>query len=148
MIATVVLTLDGSAGSETALPYARALCASTGAALVLASVVSTRSGPSFWPGLTTRGADRAAIEQRIDERRRYLERVRAAIDGVAVRTELGAGHPAREIVAITRRIDRPLLVTACRDAGDADDGLAEDTIAAIKRAGLSGLDRPAGRDGG
>ena len=104
MYRRIVVPVDGSAGSETAVPYALALAQAFDAEVIVCYVVTTPSGPKSSD--TPRDAARYASEVTA----RFLE------GGVAAKTQVRRGDPALQIrkTAVDWSADAIVMATRSR----------------------------------
>jgi nucleotide-binding universal stress UspA family protein len=112
---TVLITLDGSAVAEAALPYGRALAAALGARVELFSVVERLHG--ILP--TQRNAADRALHAAIADLESYLDAVTEQVfeQGSNVFRCVIGGDPAEEILAASREADTAAVVMATHGRG-------------------------------
>jgi len=105
----ILVPLDGSPLSETAIPYARALANEIGCDLSLLSVWEVLPEE-----LETVGEAHAHVlrDQGMRYFRTYLTNVAAALEGCFVSCEVRAGHPAFEIMLAAAELDADFVVMA------------------------------------
>ena len=123
--ATVLVALDGTAAGELALSAAVAMAQAFDAALALTMTVATLgtvSGDRAATARLTPHATSAMLDLESDEARRYLDRLRARLDGsgLTVRATVGRGDPVR------------IVLDAAEAAGDG--------LVALATHGRTGLD--------
>lgn len=107
----ILVPLDGSPLSETALPYARALATDTGSELFLLSVWEVLPEEFETVGA---GHARELRDQGIRYFRSYLGNIAKALEGCEVSSEVRAGHPALEIMVAAAELDADFIVMASR----------------------------------
>ncbi|HLA18261.1 MAG TPA: universal stress protein [Dehalococcoidia bacterium] len=105
----ILVPLDGSPLSETAIPFAKALAAETGCELSLLSVWEVLPEE-----LETVGATHARVlrDQGMRYFRTYLTNIAAALEDCFVSCEVRAGHPAFEIMLAAAELDADFVVMA------------------------------------
>jgi len=105
----ILVPLDGSPLSETAIPYAKALAAETGCELSLLSVWEVLPEE-----LETVGEAHAHVlrDQGMRYFRTYLTNIAAALEGCFPSCEVRAGHPAFEIMLAAAELDADFVVMA------------------------------------
>src|SRR3989304_822714 len=105
----ILVPLDGSPLSETAIPYARALASEIGCDLSLLSVWEVLPEE-----LETVGEAHAHVlrSQGLRYSRTYLTNVAAALEDCFVSCEVRAGHPAFEIMLAAAELDADFVVMA------------------------------------
>ncbi len=107
----ILVALDGSPLSETAIPLARALAAAGRCELILLSVWETLPEE-----VETVGPVHAAVlrDHGVRYFRAYLHNIAQALqrEGLAVSSEVRAGHPAYEIMLAVTEMDADLLAMA------------------------------------
>src|SRR3972149_1355319 len=105
----ILVPLDGSPLSETAIPYARALASEIGCDLSLLSVWEVLPEE-----LETVGEAHAHVlrDQGMRYFRTYLTNVAAALEGCFPSCEVRAGHPAFEIMLAAAELDADFVVMA------------------------------------
>lgn len=109
MYERVLVPLDGSELAETILPFAERIAGPLGAEVVLLTVVEPLSAIT---GLATGGVDRPdALFLRQLEARTHLTETAKPLEarGLRVRTLLGLGVPAVEIVESARAVGADLI---------------------------------------
>jgi len=102
MYERVLILLDGSEVAETILPFAERIAGPLDAEVLLLSVVEPLSAVSGLASAGVVGPDAFFLRQM--EAKRYLAEVAARLKakGLRVRTVLGLGVPAPEIVEVAR----------------------------------------------
>jgi nucleotide-binding universal stress UspA family protein len=105
----ILVPLDGSPLSETAIPYAKALASQTGCELSLLSVWEVLPEE-----LETVGEAHARVlrDQGMRYFRTYLTNISAALEDCFVSCEVRAGHPAFEIMLAAAELDVDFVVMA------------------------------------
>ena len=105
----ILVPLDGSPLSETAIPFAKALAAETGCDLSLLSVWEVLAEE-----LETVGAAHARVlrDQGMRYFRTYLTNITAGLQDCFVSCEVRAGHPAFEIMLAAAELDADFVVMA------------------------------------
>ena len=105
----ILVPLDGSPLSETAIPYAKALAVETGCDLSLLSVWEVLPEE-----LETVGEGHAHVlrDQGMRYFRTYLTNIAAALEDCFVSCEVRAGHPAFEIMLAAAELDADFVVMA------------------------------------
>ena len=105
----ILVPLDGSPLSETAIPYAKALAAGTGCELSLLSVWEVLPEE-----LETVGEAHAHVlrDQGMRYFRTYLTNIASALEDCFVSYEVRAGHPAFEIMLAAAELDADFVVMA------------------------------------
>ena len=118
MDASIVVPLDGSALSETALPWACALAKRDPKEIVLVSVVEVPTEFAAW-ATPEQLSNQAEITEVIDARRSYMEEVveKYGLDSATTTVRLGA--PQREILACVSELSgpTPIIVMATHGYG-------------------------------
>ena len=104
---SIVVPLDESELSESALPVAKAFAADSGSDLVLMTVVDVSTDFAVWIGSRDDAEDFENEQRRAQE---YLDKIAARVDGVNVRTVVRSGRPEVEILRLLDEIDNPLVV--------------------------------------
>ena len=104
MLKRILVPVDGTAGSEKAVPYAVELAKALGSEIVVCRVVTAPAGPNT----STVSIDVARYVSRVAERIRE--------DGLVVRTLVGTGEPALEInkAAAQWNVDAIVMATRSR----------------------------------
>src|SRR3990172_2279503 len=105
----ILVPLDGSPLSETAIPYAKALAVEIGCDLSLLSVWEVLPEELETVG---EGHARVLRDQGMRYFRTYLTNVAAALEGCFVSCEVRAGHPAFEIMLAAAELDSDFVVMA------------------------------------
>jgi len=105
----ILVPLDGSPLSETAIPYAKALAAETGCELSLLSVWEVLPEE-----LETVGEAHAHVlrDQGMRYFRTYLTNIAPALEGCFPSCEVRAGHPAFEIMLAAAELEADFVVMA------------------------------------
>jgi len=105
----ILVPLDGSPLSETAVPFAKALATETGCELSLLSVWEVLPEE-----LETVGEAHARVlrDQGMRYFRTYLTNIAAALEDCIVSCEVRAGHPAFEIMLAAAELDADFVVMA------------------------------------
>jgi nucleotide-binding universal stress UspA family protein len=105
----ILVPLDGSPLSETAIPFAKALAAETGCELSLLSVWEVLPEE-----LETVGEAHARVlrDQGMRYFRTYLTNITAGLEDCFVSCEVRAGHPAFEIMLAAAELDADFVVMA------------------------------------
>ena len=105
----ILVPLDGSPLSETAIPYAKALAEDTGCDLSLLSVWEVLPEEMETVGEVHAHALR---DQGMRYFRTYLANIAGALEGCFVSCEVRAGHPAFEIMLAAAELDADFVVMA------------------------------------
>ena len=105
----ILVPLDGSPLSETAVPFAKALASETGCDLSLLSVWEVLPEELETVG---EGHARVLRDQGMRYFRTYLTNVAAALEDCFVSCEVRAGHPAFEIMLAAAELDADFVVMA------------------------------------
>ncbi|CAN5117258.1 universal stress protein [soil metagenome] len=105
--ATIVVPLDMSETSETALPVAKAFAADSGASVLLVSVVDVSTEFAAWMRDSTDTEDFEKEQARTQE---YLDGLASQFDGANVQTLVRAGRPEVEILSVLDETPDPLVV--------------------------------------
>src|SRR3989304_2921905 len=105
----ILVALNRSPLSETAIPYARAMARGSGCEMCLLSVWEVLSEE-----LETVGAAHAQAlrDQGMRYFRTYLSNITDALEGCAVSYEVRSGHPAFEIMLTAAELGADLVVMA------------------------------------
>lgn len=127
MYKTILIPLDNSAADATILSHIRGLARLAGSRLILVHIAD---------GHVARNQEALNLEdsQEIREDRAYLERVRneLASDGFDVSTILGAGDPAKGILAAAEREGADLIAMATHGHGPIPDMILGSVASAIR----------------
>ncbi|HEX2280817.1 MAG TPA: universal stress protein [Thermomicrobiales bacterium] len=107
MPSTIVVPLDESEISETAIPLAKAFAADSGASVLLVSVVDVSTEFASWLGDSTDAEDLQRERARTQE---YLDGVASRFDGANVQTIVRAGRPEVEILDVLDETAEPIVV--------------------------------------
>lgn len=107
MPSTIVVPLDKSELSESALPVARAFARDSGVSLTLLTVVDVSSEFSAWMLNSSSSED---FEQEQRTAAAYLDQVAERQDGVTVETVVLSGRPEKEILEFLDNTPDPLVV--------------------------------------
>lgn len=118
-IGRILVSLDGSAFSEQALPYARLFGKLFGCELMLISVPAVPESEKYRAPASVIHSIRKRAEANI---RQYLESVAAPLkdDGLEVRTIVTGSYPARTIVDVGRREGVDLILLTSQGRGGLD----------------------------
>ena len=107
MPSTIVVPLDESEVSETALPLAKAFAADSGAKLMLLSVVDISTEFASWLRDSTDSDD---FQHELNRTQEYLDGVAARFSGMEVETVVRSGRPEVEILGVVDELPDPLIV--------------------------------------
>lgn len=107
MPSTIVVPLDESEVSETALPVAKAFATDSGAAVLLVSVVDVSTEFAAWLGDSSDAEDLQREQARTQE---YLNGIASRFDGSDVQTVVRTGRPEVEILDVVDQAADPIIV--------------------------------------
>jgi nucleotide-binding universal stress UspA family protein len=107
MPSTIVVPLDESEVSETALPVARAFATDTNASLLLISVVDVSTEFAAWMRDSTDAED---LQYEMNRTQEYLDNVAARLGDLPVQTVVRSGRPEVEILGLLDEVDDPIVV--------------------------------------
>jgi len=107
MTATIIVPLDESEVSETALPVARAFATDSGASIVLVSVVDVTTEFATWMRDST---DTQDFQHELNRTQEYLDGIAARFEGMDVQAVVRSGRPAVEILEEVEAHPDPLIV--------------------------------------
>lgn len=107
MPSTIVVPLDKSELSESALPVARAFARDSGASITLLTVVDVSSEFSAWMMDSSGSED---FEQEKRTAAAYLDQVAERQDGLTVEKVVLSGRPEKEILEYLDQVPDPLVV--------------------------------------
>ena len=111
----ILITLDGSARSEAVLPHAIGVAQAVGAELTLLRVVDAVNTDWSERGALGKGTiDAGAQSLFVGHAQRYLDHIAAPLrsSGIAVRTLVKQGAPARQIVDAARELGADAIAMA------------------------------------
>lgn len=131
----IVVPLDMSAESESALPLARSLARQFSAQVVLISVIEVT--PDLDDFVSTREFKEGVVrlEREMSE---YLGTVAMSFPDTAVETVIRMGSPHNEIVWLVENLDRPLVVMASRGRS----GIPRQVIGSVTMRIIHSVDCP------
>lgn len=107
MASTIVVPLDGSELSETALPVAKAFADDSGAKVLLLAVVDVSTEFAAWMRDSTDSED---FQNEMKRTQEYLDGVAGSLGGSAVETVVRSGRPEVEILAVVDDLPDALIV--------------------------------------
>lgn len=109
---TVIVPLDGSSFAEQALEQAHLLASVMSASLLLVSIVPPPNDIAVQRDKETVSLMRALLQTETERRTRYLEQRAEPLrkQGLVVHTQVATGHPAEEILRLSRQHQPALLV--------------------------------------
>ena len=128
MYEKIVVTLDGSKASETALPYAEQIAASQESEIVLVSVSQSVPGE-----IVSENLYESYLRLTRDRVRDGVRGLRSDRD-VTVTTEVLAGDPADEVIRHAEKVNASLIVMASRGASGHGPWLLGSIAAKVLRA--------------
>jgi nucleotide-binding universal stress UspA family protein len=108
MTSTIVVPLDGSENAEQILPYATALARRKRAPMLLVSIVDVPVDMGAWTSATATALGRE-LDAWFNSSETYLQQVAESITDVPVDRIVRIGSAAREIIAIVRDLDDPII---------------------------------------
>lgn len=107
MPATIIVPLDMSETSETALPVAKAFVADSGASVLLVTVIDVSTEFAAWMRDST---DTEDFQNEQASAQEYLDGLASRFSGVDVQTAVRAGRPEVEILSLLDEATDPLVV--------------------------------------
>jgi len=115
----ILVPLDGSIRSESALPYARAIAKASGSEIVLLTVPAVPETDKYRAAAEVVEKIRRNAEGQMDA---FLNAVAGSLreEGVKVRTLVTGTHPARTIVAQAEELGADLILLTSRGRGGMD----------------------------
>jgi nucleotide-binding universal stress UspA family protein len=134
MYERVLIPLDGSEAAEAILPFAERIAGPLDAEVVLLSVVEPVSPVAQLGAASAVGPDALFLRQM--EAKRYLAEVAARLEakGLRVRTALGLGGPAAEIVEVARSERADLIAMTTHGRSGLGRALFGSVAGAVLRA--------------